>query len=112
MLLNSSKNTVIAKQVKIASTFSQKLRGLMFYKELPPDNCLVIKNCNSIHTCFMRFPLDIIFINKENAVVHLLHGIKPFRCSPVVKEACTVVEIVSGQIIRSHTEVGDTLSFL
>ena len=60
----------------------------------------------------MRFPLDIIFINKENAVVHLLHEIKPFSCSPVVKEACTVVEIVSGQIIRSHTEVGDTLSFL
>lgn len=111
MLVNITKKTVIAKRVEIALTFIKKLKGLMFRKELPQEDCLIILQCNSIHTCFMNFALDIIFLNKENKVVHLIEGIKPYRFSPIIKEACFVVELAPGCIKRSHTEVGDILSF-
>jgi uncharacterized membrane protein (UPF0127 family) len=112
MLVNTAKKTIVAKKVEFASTFWEKFKGLMFRKEFSQENCLIILQCNSIHTCFMNFPLDIIFLNKENRVVHLIEGIKPYKISPIIKEACFVVELAAGCINRSHTEVGDTLSFL
>lgn len=111
MLFNETKQELIAKQVEMASTFWQKFKGLMFRGELPQESCLVIHKCNSIHTCFMKFPLDVIFLNKQHVVLHLIRDFKPFRFSPIIKDATTVVELASGQIASSHTEVGDTLSF-
>lgn len=111
MLINCTKNTVIAKQVEIASTFGQRFLGLMGRKYLSLDSCLIITKCNSVHTCFMHFPLDLVFLNKDNIVIHTIENMLPFRCSSLVKGASTVVELASGKINTSNIQVGHLLSW-
>ena len=52
----------------------------------------MIKPCNSVHCFFMKFPIDVIFLDKEDRVMHIAGNMKPGRISPVVKRAKYVVE--------------------
>ena len=65
MLINTATEAVVAQQVELASTFGQRLRGLMGRREMPPGSAMLLYPCNAVHTCFMRFPIDIIFLDRE-----------------------------------------------
>ena len=108
-ILNTTKATMIAECAIVANTFLSRIIGLLNRKSLEAGEALMITHCRSIHMFFMRFPIDAIFINKENRVVGLLFGIKPFRLSPVFWQASFVIELPIGSIERSKTSVGDTL---
>ncbi len=60
---------------------------------------------------FMRYPLDVIFLDKSGAVIFMYHGIKPWRVGRIVKGARTAIELPTGTIARTGTEVGDTLHY-
>jgi len=81
----------------------------MCRKVLLPGSGLIIVPCNSIHMFFMRFPLDIIFIDKSDTVVFLIENIKPWRFSRIVRKAHSVIELPAGIIHESRTEIGDIL---
>lgn len=108
-ILNATKGTKIATQATQASTFLSRGRGLMMAPPLPDGGGLVIDPCNSIHMFFMRYPLDILFIDKNGAVVFMYNGIKPWRVGRIVKGAKFAVELPVGAIATSHTQVGDTV---
>jgi hypothetical protein len=107
LLLNISKNAVIADRVIIADTFHKRLLGLMGKRELAKGYCLLLKPCNAIHTCFMRFPIDVLFLDKTGGVKYTIAGLKSFKRSPVVKEAYCVAELPAGSIEATGTEPGD-----
>ncbi len=109
MLRNLTKGTVVADKLKVADTFGKRLRGLMGRSELPQGEGLMITPCNSIHTFFMRFPIDVLFIDEYLFVVHIIPSLKPYRLSPLVRTARSVVELPAGTIARSRTEPGDRL---
>src|SRR5881398_578504 len=109
-ITNSTRSTTLAENARRAGGFLARGRGLMFASPLPTGGGLVIDPCNSIHMFFMRYPLDILFLNKEGAVVFMYKGIKPWRVGRIVRGAKMAVELPAGTIAESTTEVGDRIT--
>lgn len=108
ILYNQTRNTIICRQVVIADTFLARLRGLMFRTSLPPEEALWLRPCNSVHMFFMQFPLDIIFIDKNLVAVHIIEKLPPWRISPLIRQAVSVIELPAGKTAGKVT-VGDQL---
>ena len=70
---------------------------------------MVIEPCNSVHMLFMRYPLDILFLDGQGKVVFMYRGIKPWRVGRIVKGAKMAIELPEGAIGESRTEVGDVV---
>jgi uncharacterized protein len=111
-ILNKTKNTVIAHKGTIADTFFSRLVGLLNRSSLSPKEALIITRCNSIHMFFMRFSIDVIFINKEDCVVGLVEGIKPFHLSPIYFKSTYAIELAEGIITQSQTSLGDEIEII
>ena len=108
-ILNSSKASVIAQYAGKADTFLSRLTGLLGKDNLKPGQGLVIGRCNSIHMFFMKFPIDAIFVGRENRVVGLVENIKPFQVSPIFWQGNFVIEVGVGVIKNSNTALGDLI---
>ena len=108
---NTTRNTVVAEDASVADTYFSRLRGLLGEKKLPQGNALVITPCNSIHTFFMQFPIDALFLDKEHKVVKMLEKVVPFRVSGIYFKADIVIELPQGAVARSLTHLADTISF-
>jgi uncharacterized membrane protein (UPF0127 family) len=106
---NITKGTAIADKAVKAANFLARGRGLMLAPPLAAGGALVIEPCNSIHMFFMRYPLDIIFLDVHGTVLFMYEGIKPWRLGRVVRGAKSAVELPEGTIAASRTEVGDKL---
>ncbi|MDP2940607.1 MAG: DUF192 domain-containing protein [Candidatus Omnitrophota bacterium] len=110
--INISQGTTLAQKLDVADNFFTRLKGLLGEKELAKGNGLLIKSCNSIHTFFMRFAIDAIFVDKNNKVVGLVKNLKPFRLSPIFFNASFVIELPCQTIAETHTQIGDYISLL
>jgi len=111
-VVNATRGTSVARQVRVARSFWARGRGLMFAHGMPDGSGLVIDPCSSIHMFFMRFPLDVIYLNKDDRVVRIQQNIRPWRIGPVhTSGARYVIELPIGSIERSRTAVGDIMSF-
>jgi len=84
----------------------------MFTKALPEGGGLLLTSCSSIHTFWMKFSIDAIFLDWNNKVVRLIEDIKPFRLSPFVISACKVLEVKSGSISQKKIIAGDKLFYM
>ena len=80
------------RDVYIAESFYDRLKGLMF---VPKENSfnLFIKNCNSIHTCFMKFPITIVCFDEQMKIVKIIKNIKPFKFIFPLKNVKHILEI-------------------
>lgn len=63
----------------MARKLFERIRGLIGTEDLPPDEGMLILKCNAIHTCFMSFPIDAIFLDKNDNVVKTVKNIRPWR---------------------------------
>jgi uncharacterized membrane protein (UPF0127 family) len=83
----------------------------MFVSDLPEGTGLVIDPCSSIHMFWMRIPLDVLYVSRDDVVVRVQRGIKPWRIGPLrTSGARYVIELPVGTIDRSRTMVGDHLT--
>ena len=71
--------TVCGVEVEVAETFAARAKGLIGRGGLEPGHGLLIPHCNCIHTFFMRFPIDVIFLDGNGAVVKAVRNIPPWR---------------------------------
>ena len=108
-ITNFSKGNTLADKATIADSFFSRMVGLLNRSSLSSGEGLVITNCNSIHMFFMRFPIDVIFINKTNSVVGLVENIKPFRLSRIYFAANRAIELPPGTISQTKTTLGDVI---
>lgn len=103
---NSSKNNLIAGDVKLADNFVTRTFGLIPKNSLSEGEGLLIKPCCSIHTFFMKFSIDILFVNKQNEVVALYENVKPWRILPIHPTSHYVIELpactITAKNIRKH----------
>ncbi|MDD2580839.1 MAG: DUF192 domain-containing protein [Desulfuromonadaceae bacterium] len=97
----------LAPNLAVADTFFSRLKGLLGKKELPHGEGLWIKHCKSIHTFGMRFPIDVVFLDKENKVVGLAKTLGPNRIPHLYSSASSVIELPAGTIDEAHTVTGD-----
>ena len=106
-------NTVIiASKVYLASGFFKRLLGLLAFKPLKESEGLLIKDCRSIHTMWMMYSIDAIFIDKEGRVIAMYEDLAPFRFSPYIKDVCSVLELKAGSAGRASIRIGDIISFV
>lgn len=102
---------LIAVKVTKANNFFGKLFGLITRKKLKNNQGFLIENCSSIHTFWMRYSIDVIFLDKKNLVLAIYHNIKPFRATPFIRNAYYALELKSGTIEKTSLEVGDLVQF-
>ncbi len=109
---NRTKNTIIVEKAIMADTFWRRLIGLMGKAKLEEKNGIILTPCNSVHTMFMRFPIDVIFLSHKLEVLLIKQNLRPWAISPIVVGARYVLEVNAGKALESRTEVGDTIDFL
>ena len=108
-VINLTKQTWLATKVRKADNFLTRLIGLLKRTQLGPEEALWLMPSKGIHTIGMKFPIDVVFLNKRNEVVAVLSGMLPHRVSAIHLKSYSVIELPSGTIKKSRTEVGDQL---
>ena len=88
---------VLTEAIHLADNPLTRMLGLMGKPGLEQGQGLLIKPCNSVHSCFMRFRFDAVFLDSEGKVLRVIEGMKPWRCSPFVKGAKQVLELAEGE---------------
>ena len=97
-LIDVTNGAVLLQSVETADTFLTRLRGLQFRSFLPADSGLFLSPCSSLHTCFMRFPIDVIMLDADNIVVGHRRNIKPWRLLFCEKHTISVIETQAGAL--------------
>lgn len=109
IIRNRSKQTTLAHRATAARTFHERLRGLMFRPGLARGEALVLLGDNSIHTFFMRFPIDVLYLDRDGRVLRLAEAMPPWRIGPVVGGCRAIVELPPGTLRATQTAVGDVI---
>lgn len=107
---NQTRNCTLAEQCELARTFWARGRGLLGRPRLERGQGLLIYPEWSIHTFFMRFPIDVLFLDRQDQVVGMRTEMPPNRPYAGVWGACYVIELPPGLLITTGTQVGDKLS--
>lgn len=108
-LLNVTQNKPIVKNVAEAKSFVARIRGLIGRPSIEDNETLWFDNCTSIHTCFMSFPIDVVFVDRNFKVKALYEEVKPWRLTLPVWGAQSVFELKAGKIKETQLKVGDQL---
>lgn len=111
-VINTTRNSVLAEEAFVADTPWKRMKGLLGRESLGPSEALIIKPCNSVHTFFMRFSIDILFIDKQNRVVKAISSLAPGHLTSICFAAAFVIELPAGQCVATRTTAGDTLSLI
>ena len=101
----------LSNNIDLADDLFNRMKGLLGKCEMGKGDSLWIKHCMSIHTFFMRFSIDVIFMNKKNQVVAVRKNLKPYRVTCLYPKATSVLELPAGTIEATSTEVGDEIEF-
>jgi uncharacterized protein len=106
---NLTKKTWLATKVRKADSFLTRLIGLLKRTTLGPEEALWLTPSKGIHTIGMKFPIDVAFLDKGNAVVGIISGLVPYRITAVRLRGHSVLELPKGTLNKSRTEIGDQL---
>ena len=110
-VFNESRGTTLAGNAQVARSFWSRLVGLMGRRELPAGSGLVVEPSGSVHTFWMRFPIDVIFVDRANRIVGLREAMPPNRPFAGAWRAYRTIELPAGTIRQSGTRKGDQLRF-
>jgi len=111
---NETRNTWLCETLEQARGMAEQGRGLLGRDRLEPGTGMLFENESLLpvmwmHMFFMRFPIDIVFLDKNNRVLMINHSLKPWRLSSMVWRAKRALELEAGAAIRSGASVGDTI---
>ncbi|MDD4689641.1 MAG: DUF192 domain-containing protein [Eubacteriales bacterium] len=109
MIVAYNETNVIARDVIMADTFFGRLTGLMPKKTLVDGEGMILKPCKQVHTYFMGYSIDVIFLTEENRIIYLQSNMEPGRVSSYIKKANSVLEVPEGTINKWTLKVGDVL---
>ena len=101
--------TVVARRAAKAETLSARMIGLLGHATLPEEEGLIFEGCRSIHTVGMRFPIDVVFVDRRWMVVQVKPHLAPGRLPMPVWGAWGVVELAAGRIAKTGLRRGDQL---
>jgi uncharacterized membrane protein (UPF0127 family) len=105
---NQTRQTVLAQAAEVADTSAKRRTGLLKHERLEAGEGLWIVPCESVHTFFMKFPIDLVYLDKKRRVRKLRHAVPPWRMSACLT-AHSILELPAGTVERSGTSVGDEL---
>lgn len=108
-IIDLTTGTELATEVEVAGTFGRRLRGLMGRAALAPGAGLLLTPCSGVHTWFMRFPIDIVYLGDGWRVLHTVEALAPFRLGPYVRGTRHVLELPAHRLRVTGTVPGNTL---
>lgn len=91
-VIDRARDRVLARRVFLADGYFSRLRGLIGHAPLPADAALWIQPCQQVHTHFMGYPLHVVFLDADQRVLRVIEHMRPWRISPWVRQARTVLE--------------------
>lgn len=100
---------VLAERLMVPRTVVGRGLGLMFRPQLQPGLGMWIAPCSGIHTFFMRFPIDAVFVDRGLQIVRVRPGLRPWRMVPLVFGAHSVIELPAGTVKGLSLERGEQL---
>jgi uncharacterized protein len=106
VLVNRRTGQTIASAVELATSRADRRRGLLGRVGLDPAAAMIIAPCRAIHTAFMRFPIDVAFVDREGRVMKLVYELPPWRTAWAPR-AHAVVETAAGCLRSRELIVGD-----
>ena len=109
-IVNQSKNQILALNASLALNPITRMIGLLGRKGLNDNEALVLKPCNSVHTLFMRFQIDVLFVDRNSKVVEAISELKPWRLTYIYWRSYLAIELPCGIIKSSKTNPGDIIS--
>jgi uncharacterized protein len=108
-VVNDRTGAIVGDAIAEADGPWQSFKGLMLRKSLPDGHGMVFRPARGIHTQFMRFPIDLIFLDKSNLVVKIRPAMRPWRFD--FTNADAVIEMNAGAAAANDVRVGDRLVF-
>jgi uncharacterized protein len=106
---NRTRGSTLASNVRLADTPRSRRLGLLKHDKLEPGEGLWIYPTQAIHTFGMRFPIDVAFLDRSLRIKRIYHGLVPYRLTSFVWSAQSVLELASGSLARTGSDVGDEL---
>ncbi len=106
---NSRNGKVLADSCKVANSAAARSVGLLNRSSLQHGEGLLIRPCKGVHTFFMRFAIDVLFLDSEGRVLRVYHAMRPWRLSKVVWRSAQVIELPAGTARETDTREGDSL---
>jgi uncharacterized membrane protein (UPF0127 family) len=101
---------VLCDVCRLADTPLGRLRGLLGTKELRRGEGILLHPASAVHTAFLRFPIDVVFVDPELTVVAVVAGLRPWRTARA-RGARTVLELAAGEAARRGIRVGDRIGW-
>jgi len=109
VLRNARTRGVVASELLPAFDSKSRQVGLLGRESLPPLAAMLIAPTNAIHTFFMKFPIDVIFVAKDGRVVKIRSALRAWRLSACLR-GHAVIEMAADTVARTGTIVGDRLT--
>jgi len=109
-VLNVNRQTKLAENLEVASSGPARSKGLLGRKGLEPGGGLWIVPCEAVHTFWMQFPIDLVYIDRKHCVKKVRGSVPPWRLSACLS-AHSILELPAGTIQTSGTCPGDQLEF-
>lgn len=109
---NKKKGAILADRGEVAKDFTSRGLGLLGRKEFPSGSGLFLTPCSSVHMFFMKFPIDLVYVDKNMRVVKIVRNLKPWRISFGGFKARSVFEFPSGTINDQNVEIGDIIEIV
>lgn len=106
---NRTREAFLSLSVTRADTHFTRLKGLLGKVSLKSDEGLWTIPCQGIHTICLLFPIDLLYLDADNRVVHLVENLGTFRFSPIRSNSASVLQLRTRTIFSSNTQVGDEL---
>jgi uncharacterized protein len=106
--LRHADGSVVCERCGVADNFFSRMRGLLGKRRLPDDECLLIRPAGSIHTFFMRFPIDAVFLSRDGEVLKVAANVGAWRARSR-RRAHSVLELPAGEAARRDLVPGKRL---
>ena len=108
VLRHAGTGEIVATRIRTAFDSATRRQGLLGRTGLEPGEVLIIAPCNAVHTCFMRFPLDLAFVARDGRIVKVREHVVPWR-AVIAWRAYAVVEAAAGTLGRLGVRPGEAL---
>jgi uncharacterized membrane protein (UPF0127 family) len=110
-IFNKTTGEVLVRNAAVANTFLKRIFGLIRKKALTPEEGLIFYHAPSIHMFFMKFPIDVVFLDKNMAIIKICRALKPWKLANCFGSSVTI-EIPAGKTSQIPTKEGDILEFI
>jgi hypothetical protein len=108
LVRNQTRGTVLGDAIELADTSAKRRTGLLKHTHLEPGTGLWIVPCESVHTFFMKFAIDLVYVDRKHVVRKVRHAVPAWRMSACLS-AHSIIELPPGSVAPTGTVPGDQL---